>query len=94
MMAEDEEPQIVTRSSDEKGSFFVCESISDTNVNKGNRRVVRVIDSVPTRVWNSIKDMGVDGDEDDEFFESIIRYMEARERKNKEEVRENNTMIP
>lgn len=60
------------------GSILCCESINDSDVNQGNSCIRRVIEDVPTKVWQIIKELGIEGDEDDELFEGIIRDMKLR----------------
>lgn len=49
------------------------ESISDSGMHRGNHRIWKAIESVPKKVWNLIKEMGIEGGEDDEVFEGLMR---------------------
>lgn len=62
-----------------EGPNLTSESISDSCIQKGNFRVWKAIDSVPKKVLKSIKEMVVEGDEDDEVFEGIIKDLEVRD---------------
>ncbi|KAI5424003.1 hypothetical protein KIW84_030283 [Lathyrus oleraceus] len=51
------------------------------DVNQRNSRIRKSLEDAPSKVWNMIKEMGIEGEEDDVVFEGIIRKMEARDRK-------------
>ncbi|KAI5396690.1 hypothetical protein KIW84_062781 [Lathyrus oleraceus] len=64
------------------GSILFCDSISNGDVNQGNSQIRKSLEDVSSKVWNMIKEMGIEGEEDDIVFEGIIREMEAKDRKN------------
>lgn len=70
-----------------------CESINDSDVNQGNSHFRRSIEDVPAKVWQTIKELGIEGEEYDGLFEGIVRDMKARDRKVFEESMEVAIMI-
>lgn len=77
-----------------EGSLLPGESILDSDFQKWNCKIWKVIESIPKKVWNSINKMGVEGKEEDEVFEGIIRGFEDMERKNGAGLMECYTMVP
>lgn len=61
------------------GSVLYCDSTTDTDVNQGNKRIWKSIEGMPVKVWKSIKDLGIKGEEDNEVFEGIVWDNEVRE---------------
>lgn len=46
--------------------MVICgDSVADASVIQRNRRIWKSIEGVPTKVWKSIEDLGIEGDEDD-----------------------------
>lgn len=62
-------------------SILCCDSITDSGVKQRNNRIWKSIEGMPRKVWKSIKELGVEGDEGDEVFEGIVRDIETREHK-------------
>lgn len=71
-----------SRSMKSQDSLLGEDSITDCNVNQGNRRILILENSVPSLVWKSIKELGLEGDEDDQVFEGIIRELEDKDQNN------------
>lgn len=60
-----------------------CESKNDSDVQQGNSIFWKEIDgNIPIKVWKSIKQLGIQGDKDDEVFEGIVRDLEKRDQIN------------
>lgn len=76
------------------GSILCCESINDSDVNQGDSRFKISVEVIHAKVWQTIKELGIEGEEDDELFEGIVRDMEDRDRKAFEESREVAIRIP
>lgn len=65
------------------GSVLCCDLTNDSYVRQGNSRFWNEVDgNITIKVWKSIKQLGIEGEEDDKFFEGIIRGLEKRERRN------------
>ncbi|KAI5386730.1 hypothetical protein KIW84_073035 [Lathyrus oleraceus] len=58
----------------------------------GNSRFRRSIEDVPAKVWQTIKELGIEGEEDDGLFEGIVIDMKARDRKAFEDSMERDLM--
>lgn len=71
-----------------------CESMCDLDLYRENTRVWRTLESVSKKVWESIKELGVEGEEDNKVFEGIIKDMEENDRLSKEGSKEKNNMVP
>lgn len=77
------------------GSVFCCESTNDLDIQHGNSRFWNEIyGNLPTKIWSSIKQLDVEGEEEDEVHEVIIRGLEARDRKSRKSGVENQPGVP
>lgn len=69
-------PQLSKKMDNNENSINSGDSITDSVVQIGSRRIQKTIESVPKKVQNTIKDLGIDGDTDDDVFEVDIREMD------------------
>ncbi|XP_058783180.1 serpin-ZX-like [Vicia villosa] len=81
-------------SGDNFDSSQEADSITDSGVMQGKRRVLRLEEKVPSLVWKSIKDLGIEGEEDDEVFEGIIRDLEDKEQRKKGRSKALSELVP
>lgn len=77
-----------------RGWILCCKLINDAYVYQGNSRIHKSIEDVPVKVWKTIKDLEIEGEEDNEVFESIVRDIEARDQKRFEAMREIAIRVP
>lgn len=70
------------------------ESISNSGMHRGDHIIWKSIESIPKKVWNSIKEMGIEGDEDYKIFEGLTRDFESREQRLGDGTREINNHVP
>lgn len=67
-------------SSNSSGLFLCGDSVVDSGIDQCYKRIWKAVKGMLSKVWSTIKDLGVEGEEDDEVFEGIVRKIEARER--------------